>query len=110
MSSTPAPLKIRRVKERCSASSSSLDHGLKLRGPSPRWQSLPGYLQFKTRQGYLYVLDQECGSLLQNRRAALRNLVSGHTSLTSDHKNPSQLVIYTLFAPDAVVQSLDYCE
>ncbi|GFX80559.1 hypothetical protein TNCV_3929671 [Trichonephila clavipes] len=35
MSSTPAPLKIRRVRERCSASSSSLDHGLKLRGPSP---------------------------------------------------------------------------
>ncbi|GFT41256.1 hypothetical protein TNCV_3899621 [Trichonephila clavipes] len=35
MSSTPAPLKIRRVKGDAQASSSSLDHGLKLRGPSP---------------------------------------------------------------------------
>ncbi|GFV83879.1 hypothetical protein TNCV_387871 [Trichonephila clavipes] len=35
MSSTPAPLKIRRVRCDAQASSSSLDHGLKLRGPSP---------------------------------------------------------------------------
>ncbi|GFY22945.1 hypothetical protein TNCV_2182061 [Trichonephila clavipes] len=38
MSSTPAPLKIRRVRERCSSvilANDSLDHGLKLRGPSP---------------------------------------------------------------------------
>ncbi|GFV92146.1 hypothetical protein TNCV_1895821 [Trichonephila clavipes] len=35
MSSTPVPLKIRRVGDDAQASSSSLDYGLKLRGPSP---------------------------------------------------------------------------